>query len=140
MFILRIENNDGLGLYKSGHIIPNSIQYDLFSRNYHEKCIPPECDIGTNLHKFMFENYVIENGIGKYKIDDYIFGCISTKDLFEWFDPSYLGALIAIGYNICLYEVETSNIIFGSSQVCFNKNHIKSKQKVDLQKLRKLKF
>ncbi len=137
--ILRVENDNqepSTNYHANMLQYPRELDYnDLISCA--KMCKNPECDIGTDLYNFMKNNYVCENGIGKYRISEYIFGCKKISDLHQWFSLNNLGYLIANGFNIYLYDVNDEHVVLGSNQLCFNKNYVNSKKVLTLRKLRK---
>lgn len=109
MVIYRVENKDGIGIYKGGHYLNSGLNWN----DGNHPSIWANCgDISRFVSKLDYT-----------EMKDYHVGCSSIDQLKHWFyDEIKLECVVKMGYQIKVLSVKT--VICGVNQVLFNINDI----------------
>ncbi len=118
MKVYRLENEDGTGVYHSGHV--NVLNAKYYNAPEHQPGVHRDGSLGTWWSNAGYERF------------EYRSGFATKKQLNAWFTKKEQYKLSTLGSHINTYSVPRESIKFGDKQIMFRKDlAIRIEPKVD---------
>jgi len=113
MKVLRIETEDGVGMH-SKHLIKHKQVHNIQIDHTHMLADGTERRMHPDNEPFY-----------KHMTKEHYYGFATKAHLDIWCPPDYLGYFQANDFNIYMYEVNESDVLFGQRQLCFVRKNAK---------------